>query len=192
MKQALVFRLDNNDTLIPEVEDNDLMFYYVDILKEEDIIFYLYNNDLNFFLDKYVLIKNNKYLLKSISLNFSYFIEIRKDILNNYLLTEINSPLQIHDEFFEKYNFKEDERISELLFSYEEDYSFDNINIVMVKDDIDLLNKIFYINKKFLHYFIYKDKKIYMKSLLYKNDIEKEVDTIFIPDLYQFIHNNFN
>lgn len=191
MKQALIFRINNNDILTTE-EDCSALFYYIDILKEEDIIFYLYNNDLNFFLDKYLLIKNNEYHLKSISLKFAYFIEVKKEEANNYFFTEINSPLQTHELFFEKYGFNAEDRIRKLIFSYEEISTINNLDVIMVKNDMDLLHKIFDINKETLHYFIYENNKFYIKSLLYKNDSEKEVESVHISDISQFVYRNFN
>lgn len=58
MKQALVFRLNKNDILTTE-EDYSPLFYYADIIKEE-IIFYLFNYDMYFFLE---ILPSNKLIL---------------------------------------------------------------------------------------------------------------------------------
>lgn len=50
MKQVLVFRFDNSSILTLENKYEDyILFYYVNILYKKDIIYYLYNNNLNFF-----------------------------------------------------------------------------------------------------------------------------------------------
>lgn len=170
MQQALVFRLNSNEVLSDVGWDYIPVYYYVDILDEKDIMFYLYNNNLRFFIDKYLFINNDKYYLKSILLDFSCSIETTAEDAKHCFVVEYCSHLQKHDMFCDEFNLHWDTFIKKPIFSYTEEN-----DTIFVKNDLDLVHKLFYFNKDSPNYFVKKNNKLYLRSIYY--DLNKEVSS---------------